>query len=148
MKTLIIYASVHHHNTEKVANVIAEILGADLLKAGQVEKDVLNSYERIGFGSGIYYGKFHRLIREFVQSLPMQNQKKAFTFSTSGQGINKYNESIELSLKQKGFITTGMFSCKGFDTWGPFKIIGGLAKGKPDAEDLENAKAFANQLGQ
>ena len=35
MKTLIVYTSVHHQNTEKVAKVMAEELGADLVSIGQ-----------------------------------------------------------------------------------------------------------------
>jgi flavodoxin len=34
MKTLIIYASVHHKNTEKVAKIMAAELEADLTRVG------------------------------------------------------------------------------------------------------------------
>ena len=40
----------------------------------------------------------------------------------------------------------GEFSCKGFDTFGPFKLIGGISKGHPDKNDLDNAKAFFKEL--
>ena len=40
----------------------------------------------------------------------------------------------------------GAFSCKGYDTFGPFKLVGGIAKGHPDERDLENARAFYRQL--
>ena len=41
----------------------------------------------------------------------------------------------------------GEFSCRGFDTVGPFKLIGGVNKGRPDERDLENAKKFARGIG-
>lgn len=40
----------------------------------------------------------------------------------------------------------GEFSCKGYDTFGPFKLIGGISKGHPDKNDLDNAKAFFKGL--
>ena len=40
----------------------------------------------------------------------------------------------------------GEFSCKGYDTFGPFKLVGGTAKGHPDAQDLENARRFYRGL--
>jgi flavodoxin len=43
-------------------------------------------------------------------------------------------------------VEIGRFFCKGYDTFGPFKLIGGLAKGHPDDKDLENAVAFFKGL--
>ena len=40
----------------------------------------------------------------------------------------------------------GGYSCKGYDTFGPFKLIGGLAKGHPDASELEEARKFFEKL--
>ena len=36
----------------------------------------------------------------------------------------------------------GRFQCKGFDTYGPFKLIGGIAKGHPDQKDIREAVEF------
>ena len=36
----------------------------------------------------------------------------------------------------------GKFSCKGYDTYGPFKLVGGIAKGHPNEKDLEAAVDF------
>ncbi|MEI3307063.1 MAG: hypothetical protein V8R40_14225 [Dysosmobacter sp.] len=40
----------------------------------------------------------------------------------------------------------GEFSCKGYNTFGPFKLIGGSAKGRPNEDDLENARTFYRKL--
>jgi len=40
----------------------------------------------------------------------------------------------------------GEFDCKGFDTFGPWGKLGGIAKGHPDETDLDNARAFARAL--
>ncbi len=49
-------------------------------------------------------------------------------------------------LTSKRFEIIGEFSCKGFDTWGPSKLIGGINKEKPDDEDFKSAESFANSL--
>jgi len=38
------------------------------------------------------------------------------------------------------------FSCRGFDTWLPLRLVGGLNKGRPNAADLDAARAFATRL--
>jgi flavodoxin len=49
-------------------------------------------------------------------------------------------------LMNRGFSVVGEFSCKGWNTWGPLKLVGGTNKGRPNAEDLEEARAFARGL--
>ena len=40
----------------------------------------------------------------------------------------------------------GKFGCKGYDTFGPFKLVGGIAKGHPDDKDIQNAVEFVKDL--
>ena len=49
-------------------------------------------------------------------------------------------------LKEKKTDIIGKFGCKGYDTFGPFKLVGGIAKGHPDAKDLEVAVSFVAGL--
>ena len=137
---------MHHGNTKKIAKVIADTMNADVIKAEDVNVNILGDYDLIGFGSGIYHGKLHKSIIEVVDSLPNVFNKKAFVFSTSGQGKVKSNDSIGDKLKEKGFNIMGSFACKGYDTFGPFKLIGGIAKGRPNNEDFANARSFAEEL--
>lgn len=62
MKYLIVYASVHHKNTEKIALVIANVLNANAVKASEVNEDFITQYDVIGIGSGIFFSKFHKQI--------------------------------------------------------------------------------------
>jgi len=146
MKTLIVYKSIHHGNTEKIAKEMAECLNADLIKSDNINVNNLIDYDLIGFGSGIYYGKFHKNILDLIDILPNQPDKKAFVFSTSGQGKIEYNKSIEQKLKEKDFKVIGSFACKGYDTFGPFKLIGGISKARPNNSDIQKAKEFAAKL--
>ena len=86
MKTMIVYTSVHHQNTEKVAKVMAEELEADIVQIAKAQPETLATYDLIGFGSGIYFGKHHKTLLQFVETLPPVTQKKAFVFSTCGDG--------------------------------------------------------------
>ena len=53
---------------------------------------------------------------------------------------------MESIIDDKHDNLVGRFSCKGFDTFGPFKLIGGVAKGHPDDRDLAAAVEFYKKL--
>jgi flavodoxin len=144
MKTLIIYKSVHHGNTEKVAKAMADVLGARLAQPEETDPASLAQYDLVGFGSGIYMGKHHKALLDLAGRLPHQD-RAAFVFSTCGSGKNQQKVLLG-ALRQKGFTIKGEFTCAGFDTFGPFKLVGGLKKGHPDKKDLEDARAFARGL--
>lgn len=56
-----------------------------------------------------------------------------------------YRRPIQRRLVLKGFRVLGSFSCRGFDTVGPLRLVGGLNKGRPNVRDLDLA-AFAARL--
>jgi flavodoxin len=150
MKALIIYISVHHGNTERVAKVMANILGADLLQVEQVDASMLEQYDLIGFGSGVYFGKHHENLLDFVDKLPMLRNKKAFIFSTSGlrkiRFFHNFDKPLKEKLQWKGLDIIGEFSCRGLDTYRATKLVGGINKGRPNVKDLKQAEDFARGL--
>ncbi len=140
MKALIIYESYHQGNTKKVADAMAKALGAELKKPGEVDVRQLNDYDLIGFGSGIYGGKFHDSIMKVAGDLP-HLEKRAFIFSTSlfgNKGMAKH-APLKTLLKEKGLTVVGEFTCKGSTI--PF-----FNRGRPNAGDLANARRFAEKL--
>ena len=125
MKTVIVYASVHHGNTKKLVEKIAEECKVDLIDAVQQPKADLADYDRIGFASGIYFSKFHQTILKFAsENLP--ENKKVFMICTYGG--NAAYKSLEVILKEKKTDIIGKFGCKGYDTFGPFKLVVVLQK--------------------
>ena len=58
MRKAIVYASVHHRNTEKLVKGIAEECQVDLIDAVKQPDADLSSYDMIGFASGIYFQSF------------------------------------------------------------------------------------------
>jgi flavodoxin len=150
LKALIIYISVHHGNTEKVAKVMANILDATLLQVKQADANMLEQYDLIGFGSGIYFGKHHESLLDFVDKLPVLTNKKAFIFSTSGLRkipfVHNFDKPLRKELQRKCFDIIGEFSCRGLDTYRATKLVGGVNKGRPNADDLRQAEDFASGL--
>ena len=129
---------------------MANALGADLLQVQQADANVLEQYDLIGFGSGIYFGKHHKSLFDFVDRLPAMKNKKAFIFSTSGLRkipfIHDFDKPLREKLQRKGFDIIGEFSCRGLDTYRATKLVGGINKGRPDARDFEQAQDFARAL--
>ena len=143
MKTVIVYSSVHHGNTRKLVERIAQECGADLVDAVKQPQADLSGYDVIGFASGIYYSKFHRTILKFAEdNLP--ESKKVFLICTYGGSANY--KSIEEITSAKNSDVVGRFGCKGYETYGPFKLVGGIAKGHPDEKDLQDAVDFVKKL--
>jgi flavodoxin len=60
--------------------------------------------------------------------------------------FNRFNKPLKEKLSEKGFRIIGEFSCRGYDTFGPFKIIGGIRKDRPNKKDIEQARNFAQSL--
>ncbi|MDH7475851.1 MAG: flavodoxin family protein [Microgenomates group bacterium] len=148
MYTLITYVSIHHQNTKKVAEVIAKILKADLVDLKKEKPPSFKNYGLIGFGSGIYLGKHHQLILDFVDQLPKM-KKKAFIFSTSGAPpffSFVQHKALQTKLIRKGFKIQGELCLPGWDTYGIFKLFGGFNPKRPNEEDLQKARNFAIKL--
>jgi flavodoxin len=149
MKSLIVCVSISHGNTRRVADRMAEVLDAEVVEPESVDPDRLPEYELVGFGSGIYFMAVHARLRNLIRGLPHVDNIRAFTFFTSGAReipLLGYNKSVRNHLESKGFQVLDSFSCRGFDTVGPFGFIGGINKGRPDDHDLDRATAFAEHL--
>lgn len=149
-KSLIICMSVHHQNTAQVARAIADVLHADICRPDEVPYARLDEYDLIGLGSGIYFGRFHPALRRWVRELPAVpvHGRRAFVFSTSGlSGLWRvWHQPLKASLARKGFDVVAEFHCRGFDTFGPLWLMGGINRRHPDADDLQRAADFAARL--
>ena len=149
MKSLIICSSKSHGNTRHVADRMAEVLDAEVVTPESVDPESLREYDLVAFGSGIYYMTVDTRLRDLIRHLPAVDNVRAFTFFTSGARkipLMDYNKSLRKQLESKGFEVIGSFSCRGFDTVGPFGFIGGINRGRPNEHDLDRAAALAARL--
>jgi len=160
-KIVLVLFSYHHKNTEKIANVFAKVLDAQIKTPEQINPELLQEYSLIGFGSGIYGGKHHKLLLDLADKLPLVTNRKAFIFSTHGapvglikndslrrEKLRKDHSLLREKLQSKGYLIIDEFSCGGFNTNSFLKLFGGLNKGRPNAEDLKQAEQFAQTLKQ
>jgi len=150
MKSLLVVFSYHHNNTEKIANVFARVLDAQIKTPQQINPEELQEYGLIGFGSGIYDGKHHEVLLDLANRLPQVTNRKAFIFSTSAMiekdKVAEDHLLLREKLRSKGYLIADEFSCKGYNTNSFLKYFGGMNRGRPNAEDLKHAEEFAQNL--
>lgn len=145
MKTAIIYYSKHHGNTKKLLDAIAQRYEVTLIDVTADPPESLSGYDRIGFASGIYYSRFHKSLLKYAEeALPVG--KPVFFLYTYGAEKEGYTDAIAAAVQKRNAQILGSFGCFGFNTYGPFKLIGGIAKGHPDEEDLAHAVTFYGGL--
>lgn len=143
----IIYASMHHQNTRRVADAMAHALGASLIPVDQAAGFGMTDYDLVGLGSGIYFGRHHRSLLELVggwKSAP----KKVFLFSTAGLSFMKWaqHSALRSAVSKKGSTILGEYCCRGWDTVGPLRFLGGINRNRPDEVDLAKAGEFASRM--
>lgn len=147
MRSLVLYVSFHHLNTEKVAKEIATVLKAQMVSLLEVSGKNLKAFDHLSFGSGIYFWRTHPQFLRFVEGLPSMRGKKASIFSTAGIPSLRWHHFLRESLMAKGLEIIGEFTCPGWDTY--YKLLrafGGLNPGRPNASDLTKARVFAEGL--
>ena len=145
MKSIIIYASTHHGNTRKVVEAIANELSIEVVDVAKIQEKDLRDYDLIGFASGIFFTKYSEQVLNFARvNLPVN--KDVFFIATAGNPMNGNFNSIAEIARDKKCNERGRFQCKGFDTYGPFKLIGGIQKGHPDETELKEAVEFFKGL--
>ena len=132
MKTLLIVYSFHHHNTEKIAQAFADVLGAKIKTPQHTAPEALPAYDIVGFGSGIYSDQHHPSLLDLADNL-LQITDKAYA-------------PLREKLQAKGYMIAGEFMCPGWNTNKFLKLFGGINKGRSNAEDLQRARAFAQEL--
>ena len=141
----IVYCSVHHGNTKKLLDAVAGACEVDLFDTAQAGKADLSKYRAVGFASGVYMSKLHRSLFDFLDgntALP----RRTFILYTCGSGGKKNADSFAGRLKERGLRIEGIYSCKGYDTFGPFKLVGGIAKGHPTQAEIDGGVRFVKEI--
>lgn len=148
MNALIVCVSVSHGNTRRLADAIADTLDAPVVEPERVDLQDLAHYDLVAFGSGIYYSRPHRRLRNLVNRLPDGHGTNAIVFATSGrhETWGRFTRRLERSLERHNYHVVGSFVCRGWDSWYPFRLVGGINHGHPDETDIENVRTFARTM--
>ena len=144
MKIAISYYSRHHGNTKKLLNAIKELVNIRLIDVVECKEADLSDYDIIGFASGTYFGKFSRAVIEFAEN-NLPGNKRVFLINTYGVK-GDYTKEMKRIIAGKSCQLLGTYGCRGFDTFGPLKLIGGIAKGHPDERDVKGAVEFFERI--
>ena len=120
------------------------ILRCDAINARECKQADLSDYDLIGFASGIYGFNFDESVVEFAKN-NLPSNKRVFLIHTYGVKAD-YTKQMRRIIADKSCRLLGVYGCRGFDTFGPLKLIGGIAKGHPDENDIRGAVEFFRKV--
>lgn len=145
MKTVIIYESKHHGNTKKVCDRVAAECQVELIEAGSVGADFKwEDYDLVGFASGIAYSKFYDSVSRVAEQIP--EGKWVFFIYTCAKNDKDFAAKIKKVVEERGAKCLGTYGCRGFNTYGPLKLIGGMNKSNPNEDELKAAVEFVKKV--
>jgi len=144
LKVAIAYYSQHHGNTKKLLDAIKNFGDVKLINVVECKEADLSVYDIIGFASGIYFAKFSKAVIEFAKN-NLPDKKQVFLIYTYGVKRD-YTKGMKRIIEEKSCRLLGSYGCRGFDIFGPLKLIGGIAKGHPDENDLKGAIEFFRKI--
>ena len=144
-KAVIIYASKHHGNTLKLVKGISDKYDIRNIDATQNYVVSLEEYDVIGFASGIDFGKFYKEIEDFAK-VNLPNNKQVFFLYTCANKREGFTNSMKAIALEKQSIILGEYGCRGYNTYGPWKIIGGMNKKHPTTDEIISAIEFIEKI--
>ena len=145
MKTAIVYYSEHHGNTKKLRDAIAAKHDVTLINVTKTPETDLSGYDRIGLASGIYYSSFAQHLLAYAEE-HLPEGKDVFYIFTHGAPKGMFLNAVRKIAEAKHCRELGDYHCQGFDTFGPFKLVGGIAKGHPTEDEISGAVSFYEGL--
>jgi flavodoxin len=148
MRAVIVYKSLHHGNTKRVAEAMADTCGADLIRLGDRRIPDLRAYGLVGLGSGIYHSRHHPDLVAFAATARCAENTRAFVFSTAGVPslARVWHRPLLAALGNRGIPIAGELCLPGYDTYAIFGLVGGIQRGRPGERELARAREFARTM--
>lgn len=103
-----------------------------------------SKYDLIGFASGIDFSRFYDNVTAYAEKLPYG--KKVFFLYTCASNRKDFSEDIRQKAEACGAIPVGTYGCKGYNTYGPWKLIGGMNRKHPNLDEIQEAINFVGSL--
>ena len=96
-------------------------------------------------GSGIYYGNMDKdLLR--VADHCLRDGDKVVGIMTYGGQAKLNGRDLDGVCRAKFATLLCMYGCPGYDTYGPFKFVGGMNKERPNQEDCNGVVEFFDHV--
>ena len=122
-------------NTKRLAEAVAQAVGVEALP---ISSPVTEQVDVLFLGNSYYAFSIDPEVRSFIRSLDKSMIGKIVNFGSAAM-LNSTYKKVKAEADKIGIpMDAREFHCKG-----EFK---GLHKGKPDAEDLSAAAAFAKSV--
>ena len=122
-------------NTKRLAEAVAKALGVEALP---ISAPVEERVDLLFLGNSYYAFSIDPEVRDFIRRLDKNKVGKLVNFGSAAM-LNSTWKKVKAEADKAGIpMEEREFHCKG-----EFK---GLHKGKPDADDLEAAAAFAKEI--
>ena len=122
-------------NTKRLAEAVAQAVGAEALP---ISEPVAEKADILFLGNSYYAFTIDPEVRAFIRSLDKSKIGKIVNFGSAAM-MNSTWKKVKVEADKAGIaMEPREFHCKG-----EFK---GIHKGKPDAEDLAAAAAFAKSV--
>ena len=137
MKTVVLYASVHHGNTKKIVDAIQKETLCDVIDATKYNGEDLSIYDKVIIASGVYFASLHNSISLILKDGRIKRNDVRLIL-TSGSKSKKYKKISDF-YRAYGVEFKSTYICKGYDTYGFFKLIGGIAKNHPNNDEIQRA---------
>jgi flavodoxin I len=169
MKVLVTYFS-QSGNTEKIAKAICEEVSqageTQCKKLEDVSANEVTDYDCIFIGSPLHSGDLAQPIKDFLKSLKGRAGQKMAGFITHfapaypDQEMDAFTKPLKSTCQENEMEYVGSFDCQGYLNEALHKPVqeklglsdeqwAGMVKemtGKPNADDVDNAKAFVRSL--
>lgn len=148
MRAVIVYKSLHHGNTKRIAEAMADACGADLVGLGERKYPGLQGYDRVGLGSGIYRSRHHPSLVAFAEKARFAEGARVFIFSTAGIPALSaiWHRPLRAVLEKRGIPIAGELCLPGYDTYAIFGLMGGINRGRPGDRELARAREFGRSM--
>lgn len=122
-------------NSEKMANVIGEVLG---VQPASVETPLTEEVDILFVGAGLFLARVNGRLKEFARTLDPKKVKKVVCFGSCALSDSPVPQ-IRKVFEELGFqVAEESFTCRG--EMGPWHA------GHPNAQDLEDLKDFTQQI--
>ena len=121
-------------NTKKLADAIAEVVG---VKAETTDSPLSEKADILFLGSSVYAAGVDDKVKEFLKT-NKDNIGTLVNFSTAALLPSTYNQVKKLAESLGIKVCELEFHCRG--------SFGALHKNRPNAQDVEAAKAFAKGI--
>lgn len=135
MKTGVLFYSMTGHS-KKIALAISKALQVDVFNA--IEKPTLNDFDLLFIVGGIYGGKSHDNLINFLKALNNKNVKKVVLITSSCGGKGTQNDVRSLLKANNIEVIEEEYVCLGSFLF--FKM------GHPNKQEIANAVEFARNI--